>query len=349
VAIIGKSNTGKSTLFELLEGLFGKLSEKSSQSSAAGIRQVIRRSAKVVLCDEFESGKHRADILEMLRASGRGDKVLRGSSGHKGQQFTLRHICWVAAIESGLKREPDRNRFITLELIPPTEEMAGKLKLPPAPELNELGQSLLAVSIRYGLQARSLAVELKGMRFEGVHQRVIESYAVPAAIVATMLGRAGEEAAQIMSRMLNTVDKTETGMSDEESLLTDILGSVVHMERGAQATVSQIINSRKIDLDAEHTLERVGIGIFEGEHWHKDGEMIKGDYLFIAHSLVARQLLQRTQWETQNIDQILSRIAGSVKLKKRIAGMHPWGIMIPLKTACEAVANIDQVCQLTTF
>ena len=333
VAIIGRSNSGKSTLFEALDGIFGRLAVKSSQSSAAGIRQSIRQSAGVILADEFESGKHRHDILEMLRASSRGDKVLRGTTGHRGQEFSLRHIAWVAAIESGLSREPDRNRFITLELLPPTKENAGKLVLPPTAELAELGQRLLAVSIRYGLAAASLAVRLKSRRFDGVHPRVIESYAVPAAMHAALRGITNEdEASGILGRLLKTADLGDNATGgDEESLMADILSSSIRMDRGMEATVAQaVVMAKQQRMEAEEALERHGVGLFIAEEQVNGGRLYLGDYLFVAHNIVTRKLLNQTNWRDQRIDQILCRIEGAGRCKKRIGNMHPWGVMIPM-------------------
>ena len=43
---------GKTTLFNVLTNIFGSLTIKSSGSSAAGIRQAIKSSSKVILCDD---------------------------------------------------------------------------------------------------------------------------------------------------------------------------------------------------------------------------------------------------------------------------------------------------------
>ena len=237
VAIIGRSNSGKTTLIEALAGIFGKLAIKSSRSTAAGIRQTVQRSAAIVMVDEFEASKQREETLEMFRASSRGDKVLRGTAGHKGKEFTLRHIAWVAAIESGLKREPDRNRFITLEALPPNEGMQGKLVLPPSHQLSDMGMKLLAVAIRYGLEARQLAVSLKSHRIKGIHARAIESYAVPAAIRAALTGLDRSGAIEVMERLIDVVDREDASEGDEEALMNDILSSTMRADHGVQMTV----------------------------------------------------------------------------------------------------------------
>jgi len=158
VSITGQSNSGKSTLFEALGGIFGRLCFRSSKSSAAGIRQRLGNSATICLLDEFEDSKQRQEILNMIRAASRGDLTVMGTVRHRHAQFTLRHIFWMAAIESGLSRAPDVNRSINLEMLAPLPEMAGKLVCPPAADLWALGQRLLAVAVRNGIAARDMTV-----------------------------------------------------------------------------------------------------------------------------------------------------------------------------------------------
>lgn len=333
VAITGKSNSGKSTLFEALDGIFGNLALKSSRSSAAGIRQAVKRSAAVVMVDEFEAGRNREESLEMFRASSRGDKVLRGTTGHKGMEFTLRHIVWVAAIESGLTREPDRNRFITLEAQTPTPEMAGKLILPPSHLLNELGVKLLAVAVRNALTARELAVKLKVERFPGIHPRVVESYAVPAAMYAGVQKVGQAEAVGILRDLLATVDTGDSTDGDEETLIGDILSSVLRIDRGTEYTVSQALAAAKSSMEADEALQRSGIDVVKYNEitTTKEGNLF-GEYLFIAHTVVKRHLLKGTNWTNQSIDQILCRFPGAVRQRIRIANMRPNGVLIPMSS-----------------
>ena len=136
VAVIGESGSGKSTLFEALggragtTGMFGGLVLASSKSSEAGIRQGVANSGRIILLDEFEKSKDRQQVLDTLRASSRGDIVMKGTTSQKGLQFRLQHIAWVSAIESGMKQQPDRNRFVMLNLLPAERENRGKLVAP---------------------------------------------------------------------------------------------------------------------------------------------------------------------------------------------------------------------------
>lgn len=326
VSITGPSNSGKTFLFKALEGLFGSLAITSSGSTAAGIRQAVSKSAAVMLLDEFESGRHRNEILEMLRASSRGDRVLRGTTGHKGIEFTLRHIAWTAGIESGLRREPDKNRFIRQELVkPPTKDM-GKLNLPSEADLHHLGQRLLAVALTFALAARETASALRVLSVPGVDTRIIEGYAVPAACYAAAMGETEVgPASEVLERMLKTVEQTETA-NDATQLLQDIIESEVVLDRGARATVGEIIDpgSRKMDPLKERSLERFGVGIVT--HNNRDEE-----WFFVAHKAACRYLLKGTTWENQNIDEILKRLPGAEKCKKKLSGGRPWGVVIPMR------------------
>lgn len=326
VAIIGKSGSGKSTLFEALAGIFGRLAISSSGSTAAGIRQAVRQSARVILADEFEDSKHRAEILEMLRASSRGDSVLRGSTNQQGSRSSLRHMGWIAAIESGLQREPDRNRFVTLELLPALPGKAGELSCPPTHELADLGQRLLAVAIRHALKAKNLAIVLKAQRVEKIHPRVIESYAVPTAILATAFESDEDKIVKILRDLLMTVESEDANEGDERQLLDDILMSRATTREAV--SVSQMIGHADRCPHYPTDLESVGISIVTSDRHGHDLDPAE-HCIFFAHRAVTRHLLRGTRWEGQNIDQILSRLPGARKARWQIAGSRPWGIFIP--------------------
>jgi hypothetical protein len=334
VSITGPSDCGKSTLFSTLETLFGPLALFNAKSSEAGLRQAIGNHGKVVLCDEFENDAHRKKILELLRTSSRGAKTLRGTAGQGGMAFGLRHICWVAAVEVGMDREPDRNRFITLELTKPPADCRGKLALPTEPQLEDLGQRLLAIAVRHVLAARRWANLLKGHAVEGFHGRVVESYAVPVGMLATVLGVQDEGQAHAL--LLNTLDgvgKDPTHVvSDEDDLVDAILSSPVGLPRGETATVAQILSNPNDYSDGWTSLDRVGIGPVAFALGRRPHENItERDGIFFAHSSIRRLLLKGTRWEDQAIEQILRRVEGAEKSRRRMGGRLCWGTVIPWK------------------
>jgi hypothetical protein len=231
VTVIGKTKSGKSMLFKALAGLYGNLCKTCSDSTEAGIRQAIENSARVILFDEFDAedkkqSEEQQKILKMLRSSGRGDSIFRGTSNQKGREFSLRHIVWLAGIQISSSREADRNRHITVEPLQPLEEMRNKLTLPSASELADLGQRMLAAAVYCVHEARRAAVRLKDTRIEGVDDRVVESYAVPAAMLAAIKGDNEAEARGLLEEMLKNISKEDHGgQSDEQRLMADILGA----------------------------------------------------------------------------------------------------------------------------
>ena len=186
----------------------------------------------------------------------------RGTTNQRGQGFGLQHICWVAAIEVGLKRAPDRNRFIMLELTKPPGKRE-KFRLPSHDSLLDLGQRLLAVAIRYALKAKPLAVVLKDQHVDGIDNRVVESYAVPAAILAAVQGFGEPEAVELLHEMLRGVDTDEGPIQDETELMNAILSAVTHTGRET-ATIGQLIDrvlsqDTDMELAAEHLAKCVGV------------------------------------------------------------------------------------------
>lgn len=319
VSINGKSNTGKSTLFEMLKSLFGPLTICSSDTTAAGLRQALKNSAAPTLVDEFEAGRNRTEILEMFRSSGRGGKVMRGSANHKGQEFALRHIFWTAGIESGLVREADKNRFILQELVPPLAGEYGKLSVMSESELGELGQRILAVALTYAIQAKELANQLRILKYERINQRLVECYAVPAACYSAVMGESAGAPSDVLGRMLTTIEIDED-MDDERQLLMDILQTEIHLGQGAMDTVANLLSRLEHNDSFRMTIETKGVGMVAHGTTKE---------MFISHRVCRRNLLRGTPWESQNIDQILLRLHGAEKCKKYLGGQRPWGVVIP--------------------
>lgn len=336
VGIAAASDSGKTTLFEVLETLYGPLALLNSKSTEAGLRQTIANHATVILCDEFENDGHRQRILEYFRTASKGSQTLRGTSGQaKGVKYGLQHICWCTAVELGLRRAPDRNRFIILDLDPPPKGKRGKLMLPSTPELRDLGQKLLAIAVRYVGAAEVIASRIKSTQVEGVHGRVIESFAAPVGILAAVLGMDEASQDELLKAVLAGVDTDPVqGVKDETDLLGEILSSTVDLGRGDRASVAQILNAPGDYPGGWDALERVGIAPIattRGQTARKVAQEFEGtrEFLFLAHKSILRYLLKGTPWESQSIDQILKRLPGACRDQQRVGGHRPWGIKLP--------------------
>lgn len=324
VAVSGESNSGKSFLFEALggsqnrRGIFGTLAFKQAKSTAAGIMQGLGNTARVALCDEFEASKERTKILEAFRQSTRGESTAKGTSHHKGVEFVLRHIGWVAAIETGLSKQPDANRFVQLELLTAETGQQGKLRLPDPKALADLGQRLLAIAIRSAIRAKRLAVELKDTSAPGIDPRSIESYAVPAAMLTVATDGTATEARAWLLKLLESVDTGGQGKKDQEELLGDILTASMHVGgKDGIKTVGQILRSPAWLSQYSERLEAAGVRI-----------LASGD-IFLAPKIVSGQLLRGSAWEGQKIDQLLLRLPGTKRDLRRIGGRPVRGLIIP--------------------
>ena len=321
VSLTGPSDCGKSTLFDATSRLFGGLCMLSSKSSEAGLRQYVKQSARIILCDEFESDDNRNKVLELFRTSSRGSIRLQGTQNQKGTHYGMRHIPWVAAIELGMDREPDRNRFVPLELERPPKKDRGKLRLPSPAELEDLGQRSLAVAIVSLAYAKCYAEYLRGMTVPGVHGRIIESFAVPIGMLAAACGADRAKAEQMLTNALLGFELGGNGVFDESKLIHTILSSFVDLGHGDRASVSQLLaEPDSFGVGAGQALERHGLGLTRHH-----GQ----DCVFVAADAAKRFLLRGTVWEHQDIAQILRRLPGAERLQVRIAGRRPWGIAIP--------------------
>lgn len=326
VSVTGESNAGKSYLFEALGGgdhgmgIFGRLSFKQEKSTAAGIRQGVGNKAVAVLCDEFEASKERTKILEMLRAATRGGKIAQGSTSQKVKEYKLRHIAWVAAIEAGLTRQPDLNRFVLLELLKPKRADHGKLTLPSGRELFGLGQKLLAVAVRHAIEAKRVAHEIRSVSCDDVDARAVESYAV----IAAMLGAARrfdvERTQGLLLDLLSAVERSEQGHTDQDELLDAILSAGVNCGgKDGVLAVGQILEDRRSSWFNDHWARVEAQGV----------KLTDDDGLFICHKKVAQDLMRGTSWEGQRLDQFLLRISGTKRVVLRLAGRSARGVVIP--------------------
>jgi len=343
IAVIGATSTGKSLLFDSLKMIFGNLAIKSDQSTEAGIRQVIANSARVILCDEFEDNRHRDQVLQYFRTSSRGSQILRGTTGQAGQSYGLQHLPWVAAVEVGLKREPDRNRFIMLELDKVDPERWGQLSEPQHAWASDIGQKLLAIAITHINEARELAIRLKEIRHEGIDGRVVESYAVPAAMLASF-ARRPDAGPFLLEMMLETVERADQGHQDEHDLISTILSAKVRCSRGQELTVSQILESQTRYHDHQEELEASGVGLVQNRRGPRTASVEGQDdteFLFIAKSPTARNLLRGTTWERQSIEQILTRFPGALRRRRRLAGALQHGVLLPFAEIKAVFFNSD--------
>ena len=344
VSIIGASDSGKSTLLsQVLVPALGEWTIAADRSTEAGLRQRIGCNAAPVVIDEFDLYSQRQKVLELFRTSSRGGEILRGTADQTGISYGVRHIAWFAAIESGDIWGQDRNRFIRLELRPPQNR--GDLVLPSSRELTDLGRQLMLAAIWAAPRAVELAESIRNTAVSGVHGRLVESFAVPAAMHAVLMhGRDVERevAVETLRRMIgDRAALIGQGERDEVRLLRDILSSTVRVPEtnpGAgtiqvERTIAQIL-ATDVRPNGRHplsghntaaiaTVATMGIRLYTP----RGGTEPR---IFIVDDIVRRQLLQDTRWREARIDQLLSRLTGAEREQQRLDGtVRCWGLSLP--------------------
>ncbi len=195
-------------------------------------------------------------------------------------------------------------------------------------------------------RAVELAESIRNTAVPGVHGRLVESFAVPAAMHAVLMhGRdvSREAAVEALRRMIDgRAVLIGQGERDEVQLLRDILSSTVRAPEPApsgtgtvhvERTVAQILatdsraNGRASlstpNSTAVTTVAAMGVRLYKPR-----GE--DGTRIFIADDIVRRRLLQGTRWSLSRIDQILSRLAGAQREQQRLDGtVRCWGLSLP--------------------
>jgi len=326
VWLSGRTQTGKTLLFLLVEFLLGALAIRDEgKTSEAGLRQRVRRDASYILLDEFEKNRHRERILELLRSSSRGGTITKGTPGQKPIIYGLQHIAWVASIEVGLRRAADLNRFIVLHTVP-LDAGEEAPRLPGRAEFKELSLDLIATAVWLVPQALDVYERLRDTAIDGVNPRLVDSYAVPLAMLCAAAGSSMEEAKTSLREFLaGRREVREQAESDESLLLQTIFASKIRVpiatESGSgrfntvvyhERTVGQLLESE----DHEETLAAHGI---------KAGQ--RG--IFVVPETVVRELLKGTQWERLVIGEILERVPGAAKKRLRVGGIRHRGVVVP--------------------
>ena len=317
VVVVGESNTGKSYLLIALSSVFTSLCLKcSAHSTDAGLRQAIGNSCRPTLLDEWDSSKHRGQLLLMMRTASRGDARLVGTSYQKAQRSELKQMFWAAGITSGLTDQADQNRFIQIQLLPPKRGDEGKLQLRKPADLLSLGHELLAIGIRYGAEIAERARQIReSAPRDGTDSRILESYSVPAGVFAACLGLKASEAQEGLSSLLTSSGDQEV-QSDQDALMDAILSQVVDAGGSLRKqSIAQLIRLAHVDQseDAEKALVREGIAI----DYDDDGEHL----IAFGYRIIQDQLMKSTRWADKTINELLLRISTArLVKKKRFAG-----------------------------
>lgn len=334
IALEGETNSAKTALMEFLTKYFGKLAEANVSRSEAGIRAAMRHSSKVLLMDEFEASPERTKILDLLMGSTRGGLVsgnLRSTAGQEAVRGGLQVIPWMAAIEMQMDRAAERNRYVLFSMNP--RKGMDWFEIPSLEEIARLRQKSIAVSMSCWKRAVEIC-HLITSTFRGI-SRMSESYSIAVAMRSAVLGDTDEKAIASYQALSDLVTRTieDSEISDQDEVLSAILGSSVILGGGVTKSVGQMVNSPA--GFHEEDLNRMGIRVMIGstDFESSDNPVPDETYLFVDGSKVGpvrRSLLAGTEYRAKNISAILERLEGSVRTRTRINGRRVRGVAIPI-------------------
>lgn len=327
VAIIGESKTGKSFMCDFLSRLFAPNCILTSDTTAAGLRQTIENSMPAVIVDEADTKdrsqqEERRKILGMIRQSSRGGTILRGTSGQRKVQHRLQHIFWQFGISLSLDDAADANRVVKLELLPPARSDEGKLHIPSPKDCHDLGQRLLAIALWAAKRSRIAVDAIREMKVPGIDSRVIESYAVPTAILAAVHGFDQPAAQEGLLRELLAGIEEDQPAPQHDDLISEIKTAKIRVANET-LTVGQCIEA----IELMQPIKEFAIKALA-----TNGIRLKGfgpDQCLWLQFKPVKTLLKGTQFHGQPIEQILPRIPGAEKCNMTIGGTTSRGIVIP--------------------
>lgn len=149
VFITGDKATGKSTLQNILKGLFGDWLVSAADTTAAGLYQRIGLSCRPIAVDELESEadvRKQKAVLKLARLAASGDVFLRGGDRHQGVKFNARSAFLFSSINAPPLEPQDLSRMALLRL-----DRLESGQAPPTVDPNSLlyvGRSVLRALIR---------------------------------------------------------------------------------------------------------------------------------------------------------------------------------------------------------
>lgn len=323
VFLIGQSYSGKTTLLMMLEKLLGQAGRRFSQPSAAGLRAFIKQSAKVVLLDEVEKSRHRREIFEMIRASARGDSLIRSSANQTMREFSINNIFWCAAIESGLIDEADKTRFLTIEMKKTNEIPVS----PTEDKLNELGRCLTRLAICSFRDALRLVEVLKAEPYSKKHGRLNECYAIPAAAYAAARGLSDSNAVLLFHDFMRAVELDEEIENDHKQLLQDIFDAEIR-------NGSEVIH---VGSKLQHP------DGFSDEIIALNGVCKDLENYYFNRNLLRKQILAGDRWKNIRLDLLLLRIDESRRYQKKKFGTSSrQAVAIPIHVVNDVLADTGE-------
>jgi hypothetical protein len=267
VLLLGDKGTGKSTLQEGLQALFGEALFHSGDTSAAGVYQKMKNDSRPVAIDELEADAdpRKVDaVVRLMRISASGAMASRGGSDHSGVEFTLRSAFLFSAINNPLSMAQDLSRTAILRL----RDLDPSQARPDPLDADTCGRMVLArMMANFPKFSETLTLYMGALAAGGHDGRGQKTYATLLACADLLIGGdnghalgiplvATDEQAE-WARLLAAADlpEIEDAQKQWRAVIEHLLGVHVTVWRhGKQNTVGQLLD----DLPKGEDLARAG-------------------------------------------------------------------------------------------
>jgi len=333
VWITGASGAGKSTILgEVVEPILSKICYFiQGQSTEAGIRQSLGNKAIPVSYDEFEmtnqkSGTRVESVIELLRqaSSDNNARVMKGSADGQAIQYSCTTMAIMAAVNTNLNFEADKNRFTIIELLRHKGNKAES-----AAHFQEIEKMLDILTPEF---------------VEGFYGRIIHFWPTFSKNVQTIFdqitkqynARFGQQYSVLLAGW--ALCQSDRILSDDDAKFivnsTDLEQKLQDQGEDDETDCFGYLMAKKVSIRTEHlstdilvgelihktidALQRpAGYGHSSGvdKEWVNSlmnyGMRVKGDYVYIANNHPEiKSLFRDTKW-VNNYDRSLKRVAGA--------------------------------------
>lgn len=275
--LVGDKGTGKSSLQELVAGIFGEGLVSTPDTTPAGIYQRIGNDALPIAVDELESdpgGGRAMGVVKLARLAASGGLMLRGGSDHAGVEFQARSTFLFSAINPPPLAPQDLSRIAILTMDPLDPTMVSRAPRLQAAET--IGPRILRRLIdQWPNFQRTFDAYRAALRAGGHGSRGQDTYGTFLTCAHLLLGDEWLEAhGYPMERLdgwadllgIEALPDETIGKDNWRACVDHLLGCQIDTWRGGErATVGQLIEDLEEGLiemkAAQRALAQCGLGV----------------------------------------------------------------------------------------